>query len=292
MKRIFTVLIAGISMLSCDIGSFDIYDPVGDYKSDDSPRIVAGFPYFTKYENPTAYIPLECYTDTGKLKTGTAFANPCYVCHNGGNTPVDNAGDWLNQIDWLRFPSNDNPWLNAVAPEKTSVYLGLIAGRYDPKNYGEYQLYFVLSNGIDHFRSNREGVCRILGYNEYDFSSNSCNKSSGSIDFFDALDFLNIKSSRNILTDPSLVGYLNPDGSLKQSLFLPSKERSYKLNGRYIQVVLTQKFVYGRDLFPSSFGTKEGGNSLEGEHFLTMKISGPGFEEEGLITVFKTFLSY
>ncbi|ACO03529.1 MAG TPA: hypothetical protein DEP48_00430 [Persephonella sp.] len=661
MRKIYILLIAPAIFYGCKIGSTDIGDPVGEYKDDQKPRIVAGFPYFTKYKNPTAYIPLECYTDTGKALTGKAFANPCYVCHNGGNTPVDNAGDWENQINWLRFPSNDNPWLNAVAPEKTfekilpdgkrwteldiqqreikdnrenitvsidswirknnweeayisklsigsdnpfslgrytldlpplyrwngsgfertgyidsegfiytsetdhsdrtntwwraydwkhfpgyfptngridsamirlpeifrkengqhskdiyrinlsilecalkqidencdveplntdildrygisyqilsdgirflkvpdryvgdasgiavwrlktggqkvglypvgtelahpvyyidpdweirpelggktgkikefrymkkvvmqdisssgeeeegasypvydnglilndpqtwlmggwiedrdgslrpqteeemafciachgaisgtvdntfsfwrklpklsgwkdtdygyhgdvkdikywtdqidniedinaSGYLGKIAGIYNPKDYGEYQLYFTLSNGIDHFRSNREGVCRILGYDLYDKSTDRCTGSSGSVPYSDASDLLSIKSQKNILTDPSLIGYLNPDGSIKQSLFLPSKERAYGLDGRYIQVVLSQQFVYGRDLFATAFGTKDGGNSLEGEDFYRLKITGPGLEEEGLIAVFKTLLGF
>ncbi|SNZ06378.1 hypothetical protein SAMN06265182_0656 [Persephonella hydrogeniphila] len=666
MGRGFVFLIFSLPFfVGCNIGGTDISDPIGEYDSqkDDSPKIVAGFPWFTKYKNPTAYIPLECYTDTGKLKTGEAFANPCYVCHNGGNTPVDNAGDWQNQIDWLRFPSNDNPWLNAVAPEKTfekllnngkrwtefdvvsktvkdnksgkttsiddwirqnnwekaylsgsyiggssplglgkyrldvpplyrwngtdfvrtgfvdsegfiytsetlhtnstntwwrvydwkhfpgffptngrldsamirlpekfrkengsyskevykinlsilecavkqitqncdvepldtaildryriqyqtlsdgvrfvvvpdkyigdasdvdvwqigkgftkiglypvgtelghpvyyidpdwntraslggktghlkefrymkklnmqnlsssegeeeesvaykaydnglmpndpdtwlmggwiedsdgnlrpqteeemafcmachgaisgtvdntfsfwrklpksagwkdtdygfsrdvydlkywaekindiedtdaSFYLGNIYGKYRPEDYGEYQFYFTLSNGIDHFRSNREGVCRILGYEIYDVSTDSCKDSNNnSLDFSVASDYIKITSNINILTDSTLIGYLNSDGSIKQSLFLPSRERAYVLNGRYIQVVLSQQFVYGRDLFGKAFGTKDGGNSLEGEDFYSMKLSGPGFEEKGLIAVFRTLLDF
>ncbi|WP_457625360.1 hypothetical protein [Persephonella sp.] len=666
MGRRFAFLICSVVFFAgCNIGGIDFSDTVGEYdrEKDESPKLVAGFPWFTKYKNPTAYIPLECYTDTGKLKTGEAFANPCYVCHNGGNTPVDNAGDWKNQIDWLRFPANDNPWLNAVAPEKTfeklldngkkwteldltaktvkdnktgitvnidnwirqnnwerayingsyigsdspvglgkyildlpplykwdgtdfvktgyidnegfiyssetvhtdstntwwraydwkhfpgffptngrldsamirlpekfrkengsynkelykinlsilecavkqitqncdvepldtvllskyriqyqsipsgirfltvpdryvgdasdvkvwqigkgfkkvglypvgtelghpvyyidpdwqarasiggktgqlkefrymkkivmqnvkssegeeeesiqykpydnglmlndpdtwlmggwiedsngnlrpqteeemafcmachgaisgtvdstfsfwrklpksagwkdtdygysgdvydvkywaekvnevedteaSVYLGSIYGIYKPEDYGEYRFYFTISNGIDHFRSNKEGLCRILGYDYYDSSTDSCTDSNNnSLDFSVALEYLKITSDTNILTDSSLIGYLNADGSVKQSLFLPSRDRAYALNGRYIQVVLSQQFVYGRDLFSKAFGTKDGGNSLEGEDFYRMKLSGSGLEENGLIAVFKTLLGF
>lgn len=120
-KLVLTGIISSAFLYGCNIGGANISDPVGEYDENEvkPAKLVAGFPWFSKYKNPTAYIPLECYTDTGKAKTGEAFANPCYVCHNAGNTPVDNAGDWENQINWLRFPANDNPWLNAVAPEKT-----------------------------------------------------------------------------------------------------------------------------------------------------------------------------
>ncbi|WP_457641959.1 hypothetical protein [Persephonella sp.] len=667
MRKVSLLLLTGLTIYGCKIGSTDFGDPIGEYKSDKdiSPRVVAGFPWFSKYKNPTAYIPLECYTDTGKALTGKAFANPCYVCHNGGNTPVDNAGDWENQINWLRFPSDDNPWLNAVAPEKTfekildsgkkwteldlinkvvkdnkenktvhidswirqnnweiayqqtaklgssnllglgeyaldipplyrwngtsfertgyidsegfiyssetdhtdqtntwwraydwkhfpgffptngrldsamirlpekfrkkdgqynkdiykinlailecsikqitkncdveplntdildsynisyqkltdgirflkvperyvgdasnidvwqtkpdgtkvglypvgtelghpvyyidpdwenrpylggktgqlkefrymkklvmqdlsvsgeeeesisyppydnglmlndpgtwlmggwiedkngnlrpqseeemafciachgaisgtvdntfsfwrklpksagwkdtdygynrdnfdlkywadqlsniedqdaSIYLGTIYGKYDPKDYNEYQLYFTMTNGIDHFRSNKEGVCRIFGYRLYDKNSDACKETaldpSATLSFNTALNYLKITSDTNILTDKTLIGYLNNNGSIKQELFLPSKEKAYSLDGRYIQVVLSQQFVYGRDLFGEAFGTKDGGNSLEEEDFYNLKLSDPGLEEKGLIAVFKTLLGF
>jgi len=670
-------LISGIVSLAflygCDIGGVDISDPVGEYDAneDKSARLVAGFPWFTKYKNPTAYIPLECYTDTGKATEGEAFANPCYVCHNAGNTPLDNAGDWENQINWLRFPANDNPWLNAVAPEKTfekllpngekwtkldlnnkqvidnkenktekidnwikknnwekayndktyigsddplglgkytldipplykwdgtkfvetgyiddegfiyksetstshnndtntwwraydwkhfpgffptngrldsamirlpeefrkengeynkevykinlailecaikqitedceveplntqlldkygidyseiedgikfnkvpdkyvgdakdidvwqkrlegtpyeekvgsyplgtelghpiyyidpdwenhpelagktgqlkefrymkkiamgdinaggeeeegigyfpydnglmpndpetwlmggwiedengylrpqseeemafcmachgaisgtvdntfsfwrklpksagwkdsdygyrkdvfdikywadkmdeiedenaSSFLGKVYDKYDPKDYGEYQFYFAMTNGLDHFRSNKEGICRILGYDTYDENTNKCKGKDGNPDvalsFETASNYVKITSNENILTNKNLIGYLNDDNSIKQSLFLPSKERAYALNGRYMQVVLTQQFEYGRDLFDKAFGTEDGGNSLEGEDFYNLKLSGPGLEEKDLVVVFKTLLDF
>ncbi len=664
-KSLSALLVLPLFITGCNIGGVDVSDPVGEYDADKdlSPRLIAGFPWFTKYKNPTAYIPLECYTDTGKAKTGEAFANPCYVCHNAGNTPVDNAGDWENQINWLRFPANDNPWLNAVSPEKTiekilangkkwteldlvnkqvkdnkdnkivsidnwirknnwesaynqglylgsdnpiglgkykldmpplykwngtsfvktnyidnegfiytsetthdnttntwwraydwkhfpgffptngrldsamirlpekfrkengiynkdiykvnlailectikqvtdncevetlntqildkyrikyqvladgikflqvpdyyvgdasniqvwqykgfekvglypvgtefahpvyyidpdwqnnpqlagktgqlkefrymkkiamqdlsnppeegeegeelaykpydnglmpndpdtwlmggwiedkngnlrpqteeemafciachgaisgtvdntfsywrklpksagwkdtnygynsdvydikywadklnqiedgnaSGYLGLIAGQYDPKDYGEYQLYFTMTNGIDHFRSNNEGICRILGYVTYDSTNNQCISSNGNLDFNIAKEYLKITSSTNILTNKNLIGYLDNNNAIKQSLFMPSKDRAYGLDGRYLQVVLTQQFVYGRDLFDKAFGTKDGGNSLEGEDFYNLKLSGPGLEEKQLVAVFKTLLDF
>ncbi len=662
-ERLITGILSLSFLTGCNIGGINIDSPLKDYESDNKPRLVAGFPWFTKYKNPTAYIPLECYTDTGKTKEGESFANPCYVCHNAGNTPVDNAGDWENQINWLRFPANDNPWLNAVAPEKTfekvlengkkwteldldtktvkdnkkgkivsidnwikknnweqaynqklsigtdnpfgfgkytidipplyrwngeefertnyidtegfiyssetvhsnetntwwraydwkhfpgffpingrldsamirlpdefrkengkyskdiykinlsilecavkqitencevenlntqildryginyqiipdgvkfitvpekyigdasnkdvwqtkkdgtkvglypvgtelahpvyyinpewkekpelagktgqlkefrymkklvmpnineeieeeeesveykpydngfmpndpdtwlmggwiedekgnlrpqteeemafcmachgaisgtvdstfsfwrklpksagwkdtdygysgdvydikywteklneiedrnaSFYLKNISGKYDPKDYGEYQLYFTMTNGIDHFRSNKEGICRILGYDTYDSSIDSCKDSNNiSLDFSTASNYLKITSDENILTNKNLIGYLNSDNSIKQSLFLPSKERAYGLDGRYLQVVLTQQFVYGRDLFDKAFGTKDGGNSLEGEDFYNLKLSGPGLEEKELVAVFKQLLDF
>ena len=661
------ILSTALIFTGCNIGGTDLPDITKEYDSskDTSARQVAGFPWFTKYKNPTAYIPLECYTDTGKIRKGQAFANPCYVCHNAGNTPVDNAGDWENQINWLRFPADDNPWLNAVAPEKTFekllengkrwtqlnlqskqvidnkenkivsidswirqnnwekaynqksfigsdnpfgfgkyvldipplykwngntfvrtnyidsegfiytsqaehtnqtntwwraydwkhfpgffptngrldsamirlpeefrkehgeysldvykinlailecaikqiaenceveplntqildkyaikyqtlsdgikfltvpekfigdaddihvwqitkegrkiglypvgtelahpvyyinpdwkyspsiagkvgqlkefrymkkismqnlqasqeeeeesidykpydngfmpndsdtwlmggwiedkngnlrpqseeemafciachgaisgtvdntfsfwrklpktagwkdtdygyhhdvfdikywaeklneiedktalAYLKNIYGKYNPEDYGEYQFYFVMTNGIDHFRSNFEGVCRILGYkNVVKFSDGKryCVNDDSYISFEEATNLINITSDRNILTDTSLIGYMGEDNSIKQSLFMPSKDRAYGLDGKYIQVVLTQQFVYGRDVFGYPFGTKDGGNSLEGDDFKRLKVEGPGLEENNLIFVFKTLLDF
>jgi hypothetical protein len=73
---------------------------------------------------------------------------------------------------------------------------------------------------------------------------------------------------------------------------MPSEERAYGLDGRYLQVVLSQQFIYGRDLFDEAFGTKDGGNSLEGDDFYNLKLSGPGLEEKQLIFVFKTLLDF
>ncbi len=648
---------------SCEFGGLvEDYNP----ENDKSAKLIAGFPYFTKYNNPTAYIPTECYTDTGIVKNKEAFANPCYVCHNGGNTPVDNAGDWLNQLDFGRFPTNENPWFNATAPEKTiekpidnqgtkwtefnpvskvvkdnkrgiqvvvdnwikknnwekayqnqieigtgklgkykldmpplykwdgtefvktdfidskgfiytsetehsnntntwwraydwkhfpgffptngrldsamirlpekfrkengiynkevykinlsilecsvkqitrdcevepldkslldkyniqyehipngikllivpnyyigdasdekvwqlkgnlpqnqekvglypvgtelahpvfyinpnwetnpklagkvgqlkefrymkklvmqnvnksgeeeeeninyfpydkglmpndpetwlmgswiedengylrpqseeemvfcmachgaisgtvdntfsfwrklpklsgwkdtdysynqdvydtkywanklkdiedkpaSVFLKPILNKYNPKDYGEYQFYFVMTNGIDHFRSNFEGVCRILGYEKFKKEvdgTEKCVSNSEEILFEEAIRRIKITENDNLLTNPNYIGYLNSNNSIKQSLFLPSKERAYGLDGKYLQVVLSQQFVRGRDVFDTAFGINHGeGNSLE--DLIEIKKIGTGLEEKELVFVFKTLLDF
>jgi hypothetical protein len=231
----------------------------------------------------------------------------CMACHGAISGTVDNTFSF-----WRKLPKS-NGWkdtdygysgdvydikywaekLNEIEDENASMYLGKIAGKYDPKDYGEYQLYFTMTNGIDHFRSNKEGICRILGYDIYDAFSDSCkDANNNSLDFAIASNYVKITSEENILTNKNLIGYLNPDNSIKQSLFLPSKERVYGLDGRYLQVVLSQQFVYGRDLFDKAFGTKDGGNSLEGDDFYNLKLSGPGLEEKGLVAVFKQLLDF
>ncbi len=664
-RKLFSYMFVPLSIVffSCEFGGIaEDYNP----KEDKSAKLVAGFPYFTKYTNPTAYIPTECYTDTGIIRNKEAFANPCYVCHNAGNTPVDNAGDWLNQIDLGRFPTNENPWYNATAPEKTiekpidnqgtkwtefdpiykvvkdnkkgiqvyiedwikknnwekayqnqltlgtgklgkykfdmpplyrwngndfektdfidnegfiyssetehsnntntwwraydwkhfpgffptngrldsamirlpekfrkengvfnkeiykinlsllecalkqitkncevekldsnlldkyniqyeqltdgtkiltvldryigdasdekvwqikgklpqnqrkiglypvgtelahpvfyinpdwknkpelagkvgqlkefrymkklvmqnvnesveeeeeninyfpydnglmpndsetwliggwieneygdlrpqseeemafcmachgaisgtvdntfsfwrklskssgwkdtnysysndvydikywaeklkeiedssaSYLLKIVAGKYNPQDYGEYQFYFTMTNGIDHFRSNFEGVCKILGYDKFEKSSDGtekCVKRNEELPFEEAKRRLKITEDDNLLTNSTYIGYLNSDNSIKQSLFLPSKERTYGLDGKYLQVVLTQQFVRGRDVFDTAFGIKHGeGNSLE--DLVKIKQIGTGLEEKELVFVSKTLLDF
>ncbi len=663
MKRLILLSAVFPIFTACDFGGLaNDYNP----ENDKSAKLVAGFPYFTKYKNPTAYIPTECYTDTGIVRNKEAFANPCYVCHNAGNTPVDNAGDWLNQLDFGRFPLNENPWYNATSPEKTiekpidssgtkwtefdlknktvkdnkkgiqisidnwlkknnwedayqkqlslgtgklgeykldmpplykwngnefvktdfidnegfiyksetehtnntntwwraydwkhfpgffptngrldsamirlpdkfrkfngnynkdvykinlsilecalkqitencevenlntdllgtfnisyellpdgikilkvpdnyvgdasdenvwqikgklpenkrkiglypvgtelahpvfyinpdwenkpelagkvgqlkefrymkklvmqdvneeggeeeenvdyfpydkglmpndpetwlmggwiedkngylrpqseeemafcmschgaisgtvdntfsfwrklpkstgwkdtdysysndvydikywaeklkeiedtsaSEFLKPIAKKYNPEDYGEYQFYFAMADGIDHFRSNFEGVCRILGYERFiklNDGTEKCVKGSEELMFTEAKERLKITSTNNILTNPEYIGYLNLNNSIKQKLFLPSKERAYGLDGKYLQVVLTQMFVRGRDVFDTAFGVNHGeGNSLE--DLKEIKKTGTGLEEKELIFVFKTLLDF
>ncbi len=106
---------------------------------------------------------------------------------------------------------------------------------------GEYLLYFALTKGGDHFRSNAEILSRI---------STDPTK-------------ISILERENIITNRSFINFLNPDGTVKASLFIPSEKRAYEINKQYYRVVKAQAFVFGRDLFGKPFGLSQGGNSIE-----------------------------
>jgi len=131
---------------------------------------------------------------------------------------------------------------------------------------GEYALYFALTGGGDHFRSNSEILGRI-------------SKDPARIS-------LVLSPSDNILSNPLLINYLNPDGTVKPDLFLPSRDRAYALNGQYYRVVKAQAFVYGRDLFGKPFGLSAGGNSIE----IFEEVGSTGVSEAGIWVNVKTLL--
>ncbi len=131
---------------------------------------------------------------------------------------------------------------------------------------GEYQIYFSMTGGGDHFRSNSEILAKI---------STDPNK----------ISFV-LSPDRNLLNDPSLINYLNNDGTIKPDLFLPSAERAYGINKQYYRIVKVQAFRYGRDVFDRPFGLSSGGNSLE-----TLEgVDTTGVYESKVWAVIKTLL--
>ncbi len=132
--------------------------------------------------------------------------------------------------------------------------------------FGEYQLYFSMTNGGDHFRSNTE----ILSWISTDPNKISFVLSPG----------------QNILNDPSLINYLNNDGTIKPELFIPSSGRAYSINKQYYRIVKAQAYKYGRDVFGRSFGISSGGNSLES----LQGINTTGVSEGEIWAIMKTLL--
>jgi hypothetical protein len=131
---------------------------------------------------------------------------------------------------------------------------------------GEYQLYFAMTDGGDHFRSNQEVRSRI---------SKDPNKIS-----------LLSSPEDNIITNPTLMNYLDADGYIKPELFLPSSERAYRINRQYMRIVKAQAFKFGRDVFDGPFGLSSGGNSLE----KLADLKETGVKTSGLWMVIKTLL--
>lgn len=131
---------------------------------------------------------------------------------------------------------------------------------------GEYQLYFAMTDGGDHFRSNEEVKSRI---------SKDLNK-------------ISIMLNENIITNPNLINYLDSEGYIKPDLWLPSPERAYGINKQYYRVVKAQAFIWGRDVFDKPFGLSSGGNSLE----KLDNVDSTGVKESRLWAVFKTFIDF
>lgn len=132
---------------------------------------------------------------------------------------------------------------------------------------GEYQLYFTMTDGGDHFRSNEEIRYRI-------------SKDPYKISF--------IRSpNNNILINQSLINYIDNSGYIKPELFLPSKERAYGINKQYMRIVKAQAFRFGRDVFDKPFGISSGGNSLENLN----NLKETGVKDAGIWAIIKTLLS-
>ncbi len=208
----------------------------------------------------------------------------CVGCHGGVGGTVDGtftfwrklpgSAGWMDQDYNLSSPAiKDTPYAVIDCARLADLQIGtalrkaleVYCGSY-PNPPGEYALYFALTDGGDHFRSNGEVRSRI---------SQDPDRIS-----------LVLSPGRNILTDPSLINYLNPDGTIKPELFLPSRNRAFAINKQYYRVVKAQAFVYGRDLFGGPFGLSAGGNSIEN----FAGVLSTGVWETGIWANFKTLL--
>ncbi len=208
----------------------------------------------------------------------------CIGCHGGVGGTIDSTytywrkipgtAGWMDQDYNLKNPAiKDYSYMNITCKNIASLNIGSTL-REALQNYcnsnsvppGEYAFYFALAGGGDHFRSNKEILSRI---------STDIGKIS-----------IVLSPSDNILINPSLINYLNPDGTIKSDLFLPSEERAYSINKQYYRVVKAQAFVYGRDLFGEPFGISSGGNSLE--HL--KDIGSTGIVESGIWANFSTII--
>jgi len=208
----------------------------------------------------------------------------CVGCHGGVGGTVDSTytywrklpgtAGWMDQDYNLTDPAiRDYSYAKVTCQNTDTLNVGPTLRRalqsYCASNStppGEYAVYFALTGGGDHFRSNREILSRI---------STDTDKIS-----------LSLSPSANILTDPSLINYLNPDGTVKPDLFLPSAGRAESINRQYYRVVQAQAFVYGRDLFGGPFGISSGGNSLE----RLEGVTSTGVLESGIWASFNTLL--
>lgn len=195
----------------------------------------------------------------------------CVACHGGIGGTVDatftywrkvpGADGWMEQDYNLRV-KNIKDWTYASLEGNTGPEIKKLL----PLVRGEYQLYFSMTNGGDHFRSNEEIRSRI---------SKDVNK----------ISFI-LSPEDNIITNPSLINYLDDGGYIKPELFLPSPERAYGIDKQYMRVVKSQRFIFGRDVFDRPFGVSSGGNSLE--KLDTVKST--GVKEAGIWAFIKTLL--
>jgi hypothetical protein len=195
----------------------------------------------------------------------------CVACHGGIGGTVDatftywrkvpGADGWMEQ-DYNLSVKNIKDWTYASLEGDTGPEIKKLL----PLVKGEYQLYFSMTNGGDHFRSNEEIRSRI---------SKDVNK----------ISFI-LSPQDNIITNPSLINYLDDEGYIKPELFLPSPERAYGIDKQYMRVVKSQRFIFGRDVFDRPFGVSSGGNSLE--KLDTVKST--GVKEAGIWAFIKTLL--
>ena len=209
----------------------------------------------------------------------------CIGCHGGVGGTVDGtftfwrkvpgAEGWMEQ-DYNLSQANVKDWsyrqvscsnlgnLNVGSALRSALEAFCSANTGDAP--GEYQIYFSMTGGGDHFRSNEEILSRI---------STDPTK----------ISFI-LSPQRNILSDPSLINYLNADGTIKPDLFLPSEGRAYGINKQYYRIVKAQAFRYGRDVFDRPFGLSSGGNSLE----TLEEVDTTGVYESEIWAVIKTLL--
>lgn len=195
----------------------------------------------------------------------------CIACHGsiGGSVDatftywrkVPGAKGWMEQ-DYNLVVKNIKDWNYASLEGNTGPEIKKLL----PLVKGEYQLYFSMTNGGDHFRSNQEIRSRI---------SKDVNK----------ISFI-LSPQDNIITNPSLINYLDDEGYIKPELFLPSPERAYGIDKQYMRVVDAQGFIFGRDVFDSPFGISSGGNSLE----RLDTVESTGIKETGIWAFIKTLL--
>jgi len=208
----------------------------------------------------------------GKLRPQTAEEMKfCTSCHGGIGGSVDatftywrkvpGAQGWMEQ-DYNLSVKNLRDW-NYQSFEGS---LGAELQKVLSFVKGEYQLYFSMTNGGDHFRSNEEILSRI-------------SKDPAKISFI-------LSPNQNLITDPSLINYLDSNGYIKPELFLPSPDRAYRIDAQYMRIVKAQAFKFGRDVFDRPFGLSSGGNSLES----LKELKETGVKESGIWSVIKTLL--
>lgn len=210
---------------------------------------------------------------SGDLRPQTAEESKfCMSCHGGVGGTVD--GTFAL---WRKVPGKegwrDSDYNLSQKTIKDWMYSSLDDSSLGDKlkaieSYvkGEYQLYFALTDGGDHFRSNEEIKARISKDTEK----------------------ISIYRDENIITNPNLINYLDENGYIKPDLWLPSKERAFGIDKQYYRVVQAQAFIWGRDVFDKPFGISSGGNSLE----KLDNLESTGVKESGLWAVFKTFLDF
>ncbi len=207
----------------------------------------------------------------------------CIGCHGGVGGSVDGTFTFWRKVPgregWIDQDYNltqasikDWSYRDVSCEGLTAVKMGKEIGNIlrafcGGSKPGEYQLYFSMTNGGDHFRSNREILSRI---------SKDTNK----------ISFL-LSPDENIINEPSLLNYLDTEGYITPDLFLPSESRAYSINKEYFRVVKAQAFIYGRDVFGKAFGVSRGGNSVES----LSGVSSTGVAERDIFLVIKTLLS-
>ncbi|AAC07263.1 hypothetical protein [Aquifex aeolicus] len=125
---------------------------------------------------------------------------------------------------------------------------------------GEYTVYFALTAGGDHFRSNYEILQDI--------------SVDGKVDL-------------ELLYNPEKIKFIDNSGFIKPELFFPEPERAYGIDKQYYRIVKAQAFIYGRDVFEKAFGISSGGNSLEELD----NLESTGVKESGIWNFVKNFLS-
>ncbi|ADC89784.1 conserved hypothetical protein [Thermocrinis albus DSM 14484] len=208
----------------------------------------------------------------GRLRPQTAEEMKfCVSCHGGIGGTVDatftfwrkvpGAAGWKEQ-DYNLTDRSIKDWnyssLEGYWGDKLGALISYVTG--------EYQLYFSMTAGGDHFRSNKE----IL---------NKISKDPEKISFL-------LSPQDNIITNPALINYLDGNGYIKPDLFLPSPQRALGIDKQYYRVVRAQAFRFGRDVFDGPFGISSGGNSLE----KLDKVDSTGVKESGIWSVIKTLL--
>jgi hypothetical protein len=223
----------------------------------------------------------------GKLRPQTAEEMKfCIACHGGVGGTVDGTytfwrkvpgtAGWMDQ-DYNLSDRSIRDWSYAVvrcsnlSNIKVGDTLRAVLESFCQNNTeepGEYALYFSMTNGGDHFRSNDEILSRI-------------STDPSKISFV-------LSPSDNLITNPNLINYLDNNGYIKPYLFLPSESRAYSIDKQYYRIVKAQAFIYGRDVFGKPFGISNGGNSLEELEGL----KSTGIAESGIWAVIKTFLKF
>ncbi|WP_340695184.1 hypothetical protein [Hydrogenobacter thermophilus] len=195
----------------------------------------------------------------------------CTSCHGGIAGTVDatftywrkvpGSGGWMEQ-DYNLSVKNIKDWNYASYEGNVGEALKKLIEFVK----GEYQLYFSMTNGGDHFRSNQEILLKI-------------SKDPSKISFI-------LSPEDNIITNPSLINYLDEQGYIKPELFLPSSERAYGIDKQYFRIVKAQAFRFGRDVFDRPFGVSFGGNSLE----RLSELKETGIKESSIWAIIKTIL--